>query len=80
VSALAERVRALEAANARLLDLAERQAVEQRRLCVCLERLTTTLERMAGVEAPAPEPIVDRPPCRVPVPARRRRIRGGGAR
>ena len=78
-----ERLDTLEAENARLLDLAERQAAEQDRLCTILERQAAILVQMAGIEPPPPpdpESARSRPPCRVPGPARRyRRIRGGGA-
>jgi hypothetical protein len=52
---LEERVDTLEAENARLLDLAERQAENNRRLLRLAERQLAALQAMAGIE-PEPEP------------------------
>ncbi len=79
---LQERVDALEAENARLLDLAERQVEDNRRLLALAERQITALEVMAGIEPVDPEePAAGRRPCRiVPLRPRHRRAQGGGAR
>jgi hypothetical protein len=81
---LEERLGELEAENARLLSLAERQAQENRRLLALAERQIAALEVMAGIEPvapPEPEPTEVREPCRlVPLRPRHRRAQGGGAR
>ncbi len=76
-----ERLDALEAENARLLGLAERQAEDNRRLLALAERQITALEVMAGIEPVDPEePAASPQPCRTRPPARRYRRTQGGAR
>ena len=75
----------LEAENERLLDLAERQAAEQGRLCTTLEQqaeiLTALVAHLTGVKpAPPAQPAESRPPCRDELAARRWRRLQGGAR
>jgi hypothetical protein len=77
-----ERLDALEAENARLLDLAERQAEDNRRLLALCERQIAALQVMAGIDpVESGEPEASSPrPCRVRPPARRYRRTQGGAR
>jgi len=77
---LEERLDALEAENARLLRLAERQAENNRRLLALAERQLAALQVMAGVEPIEPEASASPRPCRLRPPARRYRRTQGGAR
>jgi len=75
-----ERLDELEAENARLLGLVERQAEDNRRLLALAERQIAALEVLAGMEpVEATEPAAGPRPCRIRPPARRwRRTPGGG--
>jgi hypothetical protein len=80
---LEERLDALEAENARLLRLAERQAENNRRLLALAERQLAALQAMAGIEPiepEEPEALASPRPCRIRPPARRYRRTQGGAR
>ena len=82
---LTARLEALEAENQRLLDLAERQAAEQGRLCTTLKQqaeiLTALVAHLTGIKpAPPAQPAEGRPPCRDELAARRWRRLQGGAR
>jgi hypothetical protein len=78
---LEERLDALEAENARLLRLAERQAENNRRLLALAERQLAALQVMAGIEPVEPEvPAASPQPCRTRPPARRCQRAQGGAR
>jgi hypothetical protein len=77
----AERIAELEAQNARLLDLAERQATDNQRLLTLAERQMAVLEAMAGIEPTEPTEAAASPRlCRTRPPARRYRRAQGGAR
>ncbi len=81
---LTARLEALEAENERLLDLAERQAAEQGRLCTTLAQQAGILEalvaHLTGAKPAPPAQPAERQPCRDELAARRQRRMQGGAR